>query len=98
MPVAVALEVQDSALSSRGGVGESVLEAAVGAVVYSAHEGSPGQKLGAAYVPTAGEDHTTKAHSIGELAPPAAPVHSPQPAEPVGTAVPRRDPTETGRA
>jgi HSP20 family protein len=46
--------------------------------VVAAHEGSPGRKLGAAYVPSANEDHATKARSIGEL-PAQAPLHAPPP-------------------
>lgn len=30
------------------------------------HEGRPNSKMGATYVPSADEDHTTKAHDIGE--------------------------------
>ncbi|HEV2473517.1 MAG TPA: hypothetical protein VGS41_12665 [Chthonomonadales bacterium] len=30
------------------------------------HEGHPAAKLGAEYAPTGGEDHTTKARSVGE--------------------------------
>jgi HSP20 family molecular chaperone IbpA len=36
------------------------------ALVITAREGSPRQKLGAAYVPNAGEDHIAKAQSTGE--------------------------------
>jgi HSP20 family protein len=48
---------------------ENVLS--VEAVVITAREGSPGQKLGAAYVSNAGEDHTAKAQSTGERPSPA---------------------------
>lgn len=34
--------------------------------IVSAHEGSPRHKLGAMYAPNPGEDHATKARSIGE--------------------------------
>lgn len=46
-------------------------------LVVSAREGSPGQKLGASYVPSPGEDHTAKAQSIGEQPVPGRPAPSP---------------------
>ena len=36
------------------------------AIIITSHEGSPRHKLGAAYSPNPGEDHTAKAQSVGE--------------------------------
>src|SRR5207248_705247 len=95
MPIVVSLDLHDDS-SLPLGHAESVSIHGAGAVVFSAHEGSPGQKLGAAYVPNAGEDHTTKARSIGELTPAAVPAlatsHAPHPAEAGAAGPPRRDP------
>ena len=44
-----------------------------GPEVAIAREGSPGQKLGAAYAATAGEDHASKAQSVGDRVAPGRP-------------------------
>ncbi len=46
-------------------VGDGAVSQGRGVIVNS-REGSPGQKLGAAYFPNAGEDHLSKSRSIGE--------------------------------
>jgi len=62
--VAVPVTLADGAVNSRPR-GEAVVFQSAITIAHS-REGSPGQKLGASYAANAGEDHASKAQSVGE--------------------------------
>ncbi len=63
--VAVPVLLSGDLLSGRPPV-EAVVRRGISPMAVHTREGSPGQKMGAAYAANAGEDHTSKAQSVGE--------------------------------